>query len=196
MNSQTESLVDKSGCTTGAMRSRRLFGQMRRGVSDQKGVVALEFALICLPLFALMLSTLVMSIVYFTQSALDAVSDQMSREILTGQAPASGNAGEFKNQACAILPSYMSCSNLLVNVRSVSSFADASTTAPQLSFDSSGAVTNSMSYDPGTAGSVVVFELMYMLPVLKSFDGFAAATLTNGSRLIISTSVIKVEPSS
>ncbi|MCH4090687.1 TadE/TadG family type IV pilus assembly protein [Acetobacter sp.] len=194
MKSQTHS----SACRTGRRATffSVLLSQTRKGISDQKGVAAIEFALVCLPLFALILASLVMSVVYFTQSALDAVSDQLSREILTGQAPASGNAAQFKSQACAVLPSYMSCSNLLVNVRSVSSFADASTTAPQLSFDSSGAVTNSMSYDPGTAGSIVVFELMYMLPVMKSLDGFTAATLNNGSRLIISTAVIKVEPSS
>ncbi|AQS85010.1 MAG: TadE/TadG family type IV pilus assembly protein [Acetobacter aceti] len=194
MNSQAESPCPQVG---GRPVFSHLFRrQIRRDVSDQTGVVAIEFALICMPLFALILAALVMSVVYFTQSALDAVADQMSRELLTGKAPASGNGDEFKSQACAILPSYMSCSNLLVNVRSVSSLADASTTAPQLAFNSAGQVTNSMSYDPGSAGSIVVFELMYMLPVLKAFDGFAAASLTNGSRLIISTTVLKVEPAS
>ncbi|NHN88498.1 TadE/TadG family type IV pilus assembly protein [Acetobacter conturbans] len=168
----------------------------RRFLSDERGVVIVEFALLILPLTAMILASLIMSIVYFTQSALDAVSDQMSREILTGQAPAAGDAGEFKSTACSLLPSYMSCSNLLINVQSVSSLADANIATPQITVGASGEVSASTNYDPGTAESVVVMQLMYALPVLRSVGGFTAATLTNGSRLIVSTSVIKVEPSS
>lgn len=182
-----------------SLRKKNVAGGMTGGrclASDEQGVVALEMSLIALPLIALLLASIIMSIVYFTQNVLDAVSDTLSRQILTGQAPPSGSAAQFKATACSLLPSYMSCSNLLVNVQSVSSYSDVSTAVPTVTTDASGNVSATTSYDPGTSGSVVVLQLLYSLPVPRSIGGFTAASLENGSRLIISTSVIKVEPSS
>ncbi len=164
---------------------------------DQAGATALEFAFIAIPLFALLYASVMTSIIYFTQDSLDAISDQMSRQILTGQAPASGNASEFKAQACASLPSYMSCSSLYINVQTVSSFSDVNAAETQPVFGSGGQLTNSLNYDPGSPGDIVVLELIYMLPVPLSggLGGFNPVTKGAGQNLaMVSTVVIKAEP--
>ncbi|WP_194300906.1 TadE/TadG family type IV pilus assembly protein [Acetobacter oeni] len=157
----------------------------------------MEFAFIALPLITLLYASVVMSIIYFTQDALDAVADQMSRLILTGQAPASTDSGAFKTLACARLPAYMSCSSLFINAQTVASFADVNTAVPTLTFDGSGVVSNSWSYDPGSPGDIVVLQMIYMLPIVAVLGGFNPVTESaNQTRLIVSTVVIKNEPSS
>lgn len=155
----------------------------------------MEFGLIALGLITLLYASVVMSIIYLTQDALDAVADRMSRQILTGNAAAS--AQDFKSAACAQLPGYMSCSRLYINVQTMQSYSDISSQAGSLSFGSNGSVSSTMNYAPGTAGSIVVLQMFYLLPIVASFNGFNPETSGAGSaREIISTIVIKTEPTS
>lgn len=174
------------------MRLRYGLWGLRRLQRDTRGVVAIEFAFVVLMLIALILASIVMSLVYLTQTVLDSIADDMSRPLLLGQAP---NMAGFRTQACASLPVYMSCSRLLINVKVVSQLSSASMDIPAVSVDASGNVSASTTYEPGSAGSIVVMQLLYVMPVPQGIGGFDAGTLANGETLLVSTSVIKVEPS-
>lgn len=169
---------------------------MRRLFHDRAGSAVIEFAMLIIPLLGLIFASFTVSLIYFTQSALDSVSDEMSRLLLTGQAPAAGQASDFKSLACANLPSFMSCSRLVINVQTANNYSDVNISIPTTTLDSSGNLTGTTQYDPGSASSVVVLQMLYAMPVLGDIGGFSAVTTGTNAHLLVSTSVIKVEPSS
>ena len=80
--------------------------------------------------------------------------------MLTNQAPASGSAGQasFHAAVCGYLPALFSCSNVMVDLQKQTICANASDTLtmtpPTLTYNSSGQVTNSWNYDPGSSGTL------------------------------------------
>ncbi|CAN5407388.1 pilus assembly protein [soil metagenome] len=175
-----------------ACRARR---DGRALLADQRGATIVEFAFVAAPLIALLMAILVTSTVYFAQEGLETATEATSRVLMTGQAQSGGySATQFKQVACNALPSFMNCANLLVDVESASSFSAVNTAAPTITFDSHGNVSNSFAYTPGNAGDIVVIRLMYIWKVPTGPLGFNLATLGNGQRLLMATSVAKTEP--
>jgi len=168
---------------------------MRALIADRRGAAIIEFAFVAAPLMALLMAITVTSTVYFAQAGLETATEAASRVLMTGTAQSGGyGATQFKQAACNALPPYMSCANLLVDVQSASSFSAINTAAPSITFGSNGNVSNSFSYSPGNAGDIVIIRLMYIWKVPTGPLGFNLATLGNGQRLLMATSVAKTEP--
>lgn len=164
-------------------------------VGDRRGATIIEFAFVAAPLMALLMAILVTSTVYFAQQGLETATEATARVLMTGAAQSGGySATQFKQAACNALPSFMSCANLMVDVQSASSFSAINTAAPTITFDSHGNVSNSFSYTPGNAGDIVIIRLLYIWKVPTGPLGFNVATLGNGQRLLMATSVAKTEP--
>lgn len=167
----------------------------------QKGATALEFALVAAPFLGLLVALLDTALVFFAQRVLDEVTEEASRYILTGQAQQSNlTQAQFANYVCTstntatLVSALFNCNNLMVNVESYSTFASASTSAPTLTFNANGTVSNTWTYAPGNPGSIVVMQVMYQWPVVLGPLGFNLSNLTNGNRLLVSTAVFKTEP--
>ena len=174
-------------------RSRRR--SLRTLVADRRGATIIEFAFVAAPLMALLMAILVTSTVYFAQEGLETATEATARVVMTGTAQSGGyTASQFKQAACNALPSFMSCANLMVDVQSASSFGAINTAAPTITFDSHGNVSNSFAYVPGNAGDIVIIRLLYIWKVPTGPLGFNVATLGNGQRLLMTTSVAKTEP--
>ncbi|OYY88879.1 MAG: pilus assembly protein TadE [Sphingomonas sp. 28-66-16] len=168
---------------------------LRAIVADQRGATIIEFAFVAAPLMALLMAILVTSTVYFAQAGLETATEATARVLMTGTAQRGAfSAAQFKQAACNALPPFMSCNNLLVDVQSASAFSSIATAAPTITFDSHGNVSNSFAYTPGNAGDIVVIRLMYIWKVPTGPLGFNVATLGNGQRLLMATSVAKTEP--
>ena len=82
----------------------------------------------------------------------------------------------------------------MINVQSYSSFIGASASAPTLTYNAQGQVTNNWAYNPGVAGDVTVVQLMYQAPVVNGPLGFTLANLTNGTALMMGVTAFRVEP--
>lgn len=171
----------------------------------QKGATALEFALVAAPFLALLIALFETALVFFAQRVLDEATEEASRYIMTGQAQQSNmtqsqfahyictNNNQYSNTA-ALVSTLFNCSNLMVNVENYSDFASASTTAPSLTFNANGKVSNTWNYAPGTPGSIVVVQVMYQWPIVLGPLGFDLSNMSNGNRLLVSTAVFKSEP--
>ena len=165
-----------------------------RLLADRRGTAILEFAFIAAPLMGLLLAIVVTSTVYFAQEGLETATEATARVVMTGAAQSAGlTASQFKTAACNALPPYMKCSSLMVDVQSAGSFSAISTAAPTITFDSNGNVTNSFVYNPGNAGDIVIIRLMYIWNLPTGPLGFNIATLGNGQRLLVATSVARTE---
>jgi Flp pilus assembly protein TadG len=163
---------------------------------NDRGATAVEFGLICLPFFALLIATLQMGVTFFAQQALETAGDKAARAILTGTAQkASMTQAQFKTLACSKIPTaIMDCSKLVVEVQTLSSFSSADLSQPTLTFDASGNPTTATPYVPGAPGSIVMVRVSYPFGIMTGPLGFNISNLSNGKRLLMATSIIRTEP--
>ncbi len=176
----------------GGAKSLRLFRPL---VSNESGATAVEFSIVAAPCLALLAALFQTALVFLADSELDEAVTQASRSILTGQAQNSGmSQTQFNSLVCQNIYALFNCNNLMVNVQTYASFSAASTSAPTLTYNAQGQVTNSWSYNPGGPSDIVVVQVMYQWPVILGPLGFNLSTLANGDRLLMSTAVFRNEP--
>ena len=175
--------------------SRRVARHLSRFRRARQAATAVEFALIAPAFLAILIAILQTSVVLFAQQALQAAAMEAARLFLTGQAQNSNmTSSQLVNQICPMMQPLINCSSLQVNVASYSSFSNASTTPPTLTFNGSGQVTNTFTYSPGTPGQVMVIELIYPMSAVSGPLGFTLANLPNGMTEIVGVSAFRVEP--
>ena len=163
-------------------------------LGDERGAAALEFALVAVPLIALILAALQTAIIMFYDQALQTATEKSARQLMIGSVQDSGlNQAAFKSLVCANAPLFK-CSGLMVDVESASAFSSISTSALTLTYNASGAVTNSWTYSPGSAGDIVILRVMYDWPVFGGPLALTLANQPNGAHLLVGTAVFKNEP--
>jgi Flp pilus assembly protein TadG len=174
-------------------------------IRDDRGAAIVELAAVAAPFIALLLIILEIALAYLAQEALETAAEAAGRSIITGQTQAADTASSatgmtpvqlqerFRQNACATLPRFLSCANLMVDVQSQSTFSEISASAPTLTFNASGNVTNSWNYNTGGAGSIVIVRLMYLWPVPPGPLGLNLSNVGNHKRLLMAASVAKSE---
>lgn len=179
---------------------RRIRGTMsipRAGrllAEDRRGTTIIEFAFVVGPLLALIIAVVQTTLAFFAQQNLDTVSEVATRQLMTGSAQQSNkSAAQIKSDVCAKLPSFMKCANVMIDVRAASNFSDVDTSNPTITFQN-GQINNSWQFTPGGPGQITVARVMYVWDVSKGPLGFDLSTMSNGKRLLVSTSVFKTEP--
>ena len=166
----------------------------RRLLRDQRGATAVEFGLIAAPFVLLLFGTLQYSIMFFAQQALETFCETTGRAILVGSAQANNySQAQYKASLCAQLPTLFSCSNLYVDVTTVTNFSSANTGNATLTYDQNGNVKNVWNYNLGNGGDIVVLRLMYLWPVFGLPLGVNFANQANGGRLLLTTAVFQNE---
>jgi Flp pilus assembly protein TadG len=167
----------------------------RKLAFSKKASAAVEFGLVAAPFFAVLIALFQTAMVFFAGRVLDVTTLQASRYILTGQAQnANYTQAQFATYVCNNTFALFNCNNFMINVNTYSSFSSAVTTAPTLTYNSKGQVTNSWTYSPGGPNDIVVVQVMYQWPVMLGPLGFNLSNLSNGDRLLMSTVVFKNEP--
>lgn len=175
----------------------------RRFICRQDGAAAVEFALVALPFLALMFAIIETALVFFAGQALEYATAEASRLILTGQAqttdyktgaasPTGYSAEDFKKAVCSQSLGFpFSCDRIYVSVQNFqSSFSSVDTEPPVTGdgkFDS-----NKLKFDMGGPGCIEAVSVYYQWPIYVSLLGLS--DLSNSSRLLVATSVFRVEP--
>lgn len=164
-----------------------------RFVAARSGQAAVQFALVAAPFLALLVGAAQLFVVFQSQAILESATESAGRQILTGNVQNQGmSQSQFQSLVCGYIPAILSCSGVIVDVQVAKSFSSANTSTPTLTYNRQGQVTNTWQFNPGAQGSVVVLRVLYQLPVL-AMPGFSVSNLSNGSRLLIATSVFKNE---
>jgi len=177
-----------------------IYGNLRRRlpadyVHRTDGMAAVEFALVAAPFFALIVAILELALIFVAQAALETAVEQTARLVLTGQALSQGlTQSQFQQDVCNNLPSPFVCSGVMVNLVTASSFSNAVTAAPTLTYNAQGHVTNTWNFQVGGPGSIEVMQVMYQWPVFPGPLNLNFANLSNGSYLLMATSVFRNEP--
>jgi len=117
--------------------------------------------------------------------------------VLTGQAANTGNAtadaATFQTAVCNDLSGLFSCSGVMIDLEPATSYTSINTSTPTLTYNSSGAVTNSWVYNPGTTGTLMVLKVMYLWPTIGLPLSVSFGDQPNGDLLLISVQVFKNE---
>lgn len=143
---------------------------------------------------ALLLAIGQTSLVFFAQQNLETVAQRVSRQLMTGNVQkAKLTQSQFNALVCSKMPSFMDCSNMMTDVRVVNSFSTATTGMPSITYDSSGKITNSWTYQTGNPGDILVVRVMYIWKTASAPLGFDLSNLTGQRRLLMATSVFKTE---
>jgi Flp pilus assembly protein TadG len=160
------------------------------------GTTAVEFALIAPPFMALIVAIFQMTSFLFAQQALQTAAVAAGRLILTGQVQNAGlTQSQFKtNDVCPLLPAMFTCNNVYVNVQTYTDFCSAGTSDPTLTFNGSGAVNNTWSYNLGNPGQVVVMQLVYQWPIISGPLGSVLPNIGNGYAEMMGVTAFRVEP--
>jgi len=170
---------------------RRRAGDIRRFCGAERGTTAVEFALIG-PLFIATLVAVFQTCIFlFAQMVLQNAAQQAGRYYMTGQAQNNNwTASTVVGMVCPT--ALFNCNNMYMVVQNYSSFAGASTSAPQMY--NNGQLITSYAYNPGTPGDVMVVQLVYAWPVVSAPFGFSLSNLPNNAAEIMGVSAFRVEP--
>jgi Flp pilus assembly protein TadG len=172
---------------------RRPAREITRFARARRGATAVEFALIAPIFLGLLIAILQTAIFLFAQQTLQTAALQAGRALMTGSGSTLTQT-QFTNTVCPIIQPLFTCSKLMVNVQSYADFAAANTSAPTLTYNTNGTVSNSWSYTAGAPGQVMVVQLIYQWSVVGGPLGFALSNLSNGSAEIMGISAFRVEP--
>jgi hypothetical protein len=191
-------------------RLKRLAGDFRR---DRRAAVAVEFGLVAVPFFALLLATFQTALVVFTGQVLDTALQDTSRLIMTGQAQGmtAQNFAVGPNGLCSRITALFDCNaayaagTLQIDIRSPSTFANAVLTPPTVSGDNInwGTSDGKPLYSQPGANQIVIVRAALLEPIYMNFPvSFMGNNYDNGlrtagsttSRLIMATVAFRNEP--
>ena len=157
--------------------SRRRGLRLRRFASDRSGVTAIEFSLVAMPFLAIICAVFEIGFYDFQNEMLANSVNLAARAMLTGNLQTAGvtSSQAFVNQyICPNLPTSFTCANLIVDVRSTTTFAAGDTTK-----DIYNSSTNE--FCPGQPGQIMVLRVAYPLPAVFPANLFSpgAGVVTN-----------------
>jgi len=188
------------------MEHRQARSTWRRFAGDQRGVTAIEFAVLAIPFFTIIAAILETALVFLAGQILDSAVYDASRTIRTGRA-ASFDKAAFRQSVCANLYGMFDCTSdpedpqndrLRINVTVIDDFTSAPTDYPLVTGENCTALSCDWvmedSYGSSVGGNVVLVQAYYKWPTLVRLPGFDFQTLPDGSRLIGAARVFMNEP--
>jgi Flp pilus assembly protein TadG len=173
-------------------RRARLIARFR---AAQHGATAVEFAIIAPPFLATLIAIFEVILYLFAQQTLQSAAVEAGRYFMTGQGQNSSmSQTTLINDICPLIQAVLDCNKIMVDMQVYSSFSGATTSAPTLTYDASGNVTNAWQFNPGSQGQVMVVRLIYQWPIVSAPLGFMLPNNGNGTTEIMGVSAFRVEP--
>lgn len=172
------------------MSSRQLWRFLR---GERDGVAAVEFGIVALPFFMLLVALIEIGLVFFGNFTLENALDRAARKIRTGEAQSAGfDAGAFKNEVCANVYAMLNCdSGLKVDVRTFDNFSGVALPPP---LDGDGNLVEAFEFDPGNGGDIVVVRAFYEWDLIAAVPGAGLGNMAGGHRLLSATAAFRNEP--
>jgi Flp pilus assembly protein TadG len=165
---------------------------------NQDGVTAVEFGLIALPFFAILMAIIEAGLYFFASQVMDTGFRDAARQVRTGQA-ASATLEDFRTTMCNLMnqsTGLFNCSNLYIDKRVLANYSAAVSALPMDgggNFDAS-----QMQWQSACGGQVVQIRAFYEWPSYANILGSSIANgplgLANGNILMNSTAVFRTEP--
>jgi Flp pilus assembly protein TadG len=189
---------------------RRLLRRFRR---EENAASAVEFAIISIPFLGILMAIFETTFVLFNAEMVDAVTANVSRQLMTGQIQTNGQSCAqqkvtFQNLICptsgarpsTALPSNFDCSKVIIDVRQSSAVNN---------FDESNSLyqnPNQAQFSPASQGQNNIIRVIYpmqaIMPIISGFNNSsisgnrAGQVQYNGAwtHILMGISVFRTEP--
>jgi Flp pilus assembly protein TadG len=176
----------------------RLSRFLTRFLRADRGVTAVEFALISLPLMLMTFGLLELGLVFLVSATLDTAVETSAREIRTGefQTSAANTRADFKNLVCSKMTWLQGqcAANLWLDVRTFATFSALAANPPVNPATFNPAAPGATCFTAGNPTDIVLvrayFQWTLFTPVLNS----ALANTGSTQRLLTSTTAFRNEP--
>jgi Flp pilus assembly protein TadG len=179
---------------------RRIFAsalrQARRFARDENGVTVVEFGLLALPFFTIILAIVQTAFMFLATQVLDSALEDASRKVRTGEA-ASYDLEDFRNEMCPYTFNMLDCSKILLKSQVISDFASVDLTPSIETCDSTTCTLNEAQptdFDPGTGRCVMLVSAYYRYPLIVVLPYFNLKNQPDNYRLISAVRVFRNEP--
>lgn len=163
----------------------RIRKNVQKFTKNIRGATAVEFALLALPFFGLVVGTIQLGIIFLANQTLDEAVDVAAREIQTGEITLTqGTLNEFRTTVCDRVALISDCEDQMqLSVRSFTDFAEAD--GAQLFTDTGRPIIQNNTFEPGDGGEIVVVSASVFIPIVAGaiFPG------VSGDGLQLSTSL-------
>lgn len=173
----------------------RRFG-LKRFRRDTRGAVAIEFVVLAIPFALLVFAILESCISFAAQQVLSNATDNIARQLRTGQIKASAVTKEsLKTMICDRLEIIVAdgCPGLEVDLRRFNTFADAAGERIKLTSDRD-IDTSGFGVSPGPSMSKNMLRVFYRWPVMTDFMRKSMSNLKDGKTLHFATATWQNEP--
>ena len=173
------------------MRLDRILQVLGRFAREERAIAAVEFAATAPIVIAIILVTLQAGIIFVAKAYLETGAEQAARDVLDNKASAYTQA-QFNTDVCNQLSALFTCGNLIVQLSTLP--AGATSITPYLpQFNADGTLQNSTTYAAGTGGQIMLLTVMYEWPVYGGVLGLNWGSFSNGTMLMTSTQIFRVE---
>ncbi|RYE08926.1 MAG: pilus assembly protein [Hyphomicrobiales bacterium] len=180
---------------------RRLFAPAiargRKFSRDDRGVTAIEFAILGLPFFTIIFAMIETAMVFFAGQVLDSAVEDASRMLKTGQAQAAGyDIDDFRELVCSYTFNLVNCDLIFLRVAKIPNFAAATSPVPLVCDEDEETCDWAVeqAYAAGEGREVIQVFAYYRWPLLVKLPYFNLANAADGTRLLGSTRVFRNEP--
>jgi Flp pilus assembly protein TadG len=175
-------------------RRQRLVERILRRIGDDHGAVALELALIGIPLVFLVMATLETILVMLVSTSLAAATNEAAREIRTGQVSAATTTSQAFGQLVCSNMSWFGAqcvNNISVNSQVFSSFSSAT---PPTVVQNGAFNTANLQFATGAPGDIILVNTYITWNLVTPLLSSAFGGLSNGQILITASSAFRNEP--
>ena len=161
---------------------------------DERGVAALEFAIIAPIFFFLMFVIAETAMIFIAGQVMDNAVFETARLIRTGQVQGGWSESEFEEAVCGRMSVFVDCedsADFVLDVKSYDTFAEMETTGP---VDEDDNFEEPTAYEFGEPSSIVVVRAYYQWPINPVMGLQWSNRLSNGKLLIGSFAAFRNEP--
>jgi Flp pilus assembly protein TadG len=167
----------------------------KRFLANRKGTTAIEFAVLALP-FAFLVFAILESCISFTaQQLLANATDDIARQVRTGQLTATDLKTQLGNKLCAKLQIMVGsdCVNEIhFDLENYATFADAALVRTKIS--NGDLDTTGFNVNPGGPLTINMLRVYYEWPVMTDFMASMMSNLNGNKTLLFATATWQNEP--
>ena len=162
---------------------------------DEAGVTAIEFGILALPFFTIILAIIQTAIMFLASQVLDSALEDASRKIRTGEA--SGyTITDFRNLMCGYTFNLLDCSQIQLRSEVLSDFSNVAINQTVQSCTTSSCTWTAgwQSFSAGSGDSVMQVSAYYRYPLIVVLPYFNLKNQPDNYRLLSAIAVFRNEP--
>jgi Flp pilus assembly protein TadG len=158
---------------------------------DERGVAAIEFAMVALPFFFIVFAIIETALATTAGVLLNNAVNQAARQVMTGEVQKGDmDAAGFRERICGDISAMMSCSRLKLDMRT---FPAGERIPEEIKIKKGSVDDGGFCFDPGSQESITVLRAYYEWPWTTGMLSKLAEG-TNGNQILSSMAAFMNEP--